>query len=453
MRIHPHDLLLQEIAVTPPESQAKGRKHLATCAYCQDRLRRLHALQPDLRQRTKILPFGRSQALPNEYGPAIDGASRSLRSIEDVYGRERAAAPALYAELIQHPINRHLLLVRNCPRFHSWGFCEHLLYRGQTQSYEDAALGEKLGLLAVEVLDHLETSRYGAEPLEDLRARAWSYVANARRIQEDLQGAEEAFTFAFSFLHLGTGEPLERALLLDLKSSLLTRQRHFPEALGVLRLSLSIFRKLGETHRAGRALVNMSTIYALTGEPEQAISMLYQALELIDPAREPRLMLIARHNLIDDLIEAGQLMEGQKLLAQSRPLYKRFPQPWFQNHRLWIEGKLLRGLGQADQAEALLLAARNGFLGASAAFDTALVSFDISSLYAEQGRMEELGRVAEAMVPIFSSRQIHQEAMAALDYWRQALEAKQVCSALIAGVASFLKQARHNLDLKFQRPE
>jgi hypothetical protein len=43
--------------------------------------------------------------------------------------------------------------------------------------------------------------------------------------------------------------------------------------------------------------------------------------------------------------------------------------------------------------------------------------------------------------------------MAALDYWRQALEAKQVCSALIAGVASFLKQARHNLDLQFQKPE
>ncbi|HEX4497150.1 MAG TPA: hypothetical protein VIE43_15865 [Thermoanaerobaculia bacterium] len=453
MRIHPHDLLLQEIAVTPPEIQAKCRKHLATCADCQDRLRRLHALQPDPRQATKILPFGRSQVLSNEYGPALEGASRSLRSIEEVYGRERAAAPALYAELVQHPINRHLLLVRNCPRFHSWGFCEHLLYRGQTQSYEDAALGEKLSLLAVEVLDHLETSLYGAEPLEDLRARAWSYVANARRIQEDLQGAEEAFTFAFSFLRLGTGEPLERALLLDLNASLLTEQRQFPKALGLMRLSLAIFLKLGEMHRAGKTLVKMATVHSLTGEPEQAIPVLYRALELIDPDREPRLILIARHNLIDDLIEVEQLMEAQKLLAQSRPLYKRFPQPWFQNHRLWVEGKLLRGLGQADQAEALLLAARDGFLRAKAAFDTALVSFDIASLYAEQGRMEELGRVAEAMVPIFSSRQIHQEAMAALDYWRQALEAKQVCSALIAGVASFLKQARHNLDLQFQKPE
>jgi hypothetical protein len=67
--------------------------------------------------------------------------------------------------------------------------------------------------------------------------------------------------------------------------------------------------------------------------------------------------------------------------------------------------------------------------------------------------MDELGRVAEEMVPIFSSQQIHKEALAALDYWRQALEAKQACSAVITGIASFLKQARHNLELRFQKPE
>jgi tetratricopeptide (TPR) repeat protein len=223
--------------------------------------------------------------------------------------------------------------------------------------------------------------------------------------------------------------------------------------LGLLRLALAIFLKLGETHRAGRTLVKMSSVHSLTGEPEQAISVLHRALKLIDPIREPRLMLVARHNLIDDLIETGQFMEAQKLFVQSRALYKRFPQPWLQSPSLWLEGKLLRGLGQVDQAETLLLAARDGFLRANAAFDTALVSFDLASLYAEQGRMEELGRVAEEMLPVFSSRQIHKEALAALDYWRQAMEAKQACSALIAGVASFLKQARHNLDLRFQKPE
>ncbi|HEY0512500.1 MAG TPA: hypothetical protein VGH73_11380, partial [Thermoanaerobaculia bacterium] len=68
-------------------------------------------------------------------------------------------------------------------------------------------------------------------------------------------------------------------------------------------------------------------------------------------------------------------------------------------------------------------------------------------------RMAELKRVAEEMVPIFSSRQIHREALAALAYWRQAVEAEQACANLVAGIASFLKRARHDPELRFQRPE
>lgn len=450
MRIHPHDLLLQEFAATSPETRKKCLEHLNVCPGCRNKFRWLHALQSPPSRATKILPFGREQALPTDYEPALDSTARSLRPIEDAYGRERAAAPGLYAELIQHPVDRRLLLVRNCPRFHTWGFCELLLSRSREQNFQNPMLGESLALLAVEVLDHLEASLYRAESLEDLRARAWAYVANSRRVKADLQGAEEAFTFALSFLRLGTGEPMEKALILDLKASLLTKQLRFSKALSHLRRSLMIFLELGETHRAGRVLIKMSTVHTVAGAPEKAISLLHRALKLIDPNREPRLLLVASHNLINDLTETGQFMEAQKLLRKARPLYKRFDQPWSRNPRKWLEGQIARGLRQMDQAEALFIAARDGFLLADAAYDTALVSIDLASLYAEQGRMAELKRIAEEMVPIFSSRQIHREALAALDYWRQAVEAERACATLVAGVAAFLKKARHNPDLRFQ---
>jgi tetratricopeptide (TPR) repeat protein len=445
--------LLQELAVTSPETRKKCLEHLSTCPECRDKLLWLHTLGPHFPQATKILPFGRSQSPLAGYEPALENASRSLGAIESSYFSERTAAPGLYAELTQHPIDRHVLLVRNCPRFHTWGFCELLLDRSREQNFSDPILGERLALLAVEVLDHLDASLYGAEPLEDLRARAWGYVANSRRVQADLQGAEEAFSFAFSFLQLGTGDLMERALLLDLKASLLTKQRRFSKALGLLRRSMAIFLELGEKHRAGRTLVGMATVHSFAGEPEQAIFLLYRALPLIDAAREPRLLLIARHNLIDDLIETGQFMEAQKMLVKARPLYQRFPQSWFQNPRKWHEGKIARGLGRVDRAETFLLAARDGFLLSGAAYDTALVSFDLASLYAEQGRMAELKRLAEEMVPVFSSRQIHREALAALDYWRQAVEAEEAGAAVIARIAAFLKKAQHNPELRFQRPE
>jgi tetratricopeptide (TPR) repeat protein len=452
VRIHPHDLLLQEFATACPEARAKCLKHLTECPKCQDKLRWLLHVRPSPLA-SKVLLFGRRQARPTDYEPALEKASRALGPVEEAYARERAEASRLYADLMQHPVGRRTLLVRNCPRFHTWGFCETLLNRSREQNFQDPALGESSALLAVEVLDYLDGSVYGTEPLEDLRARAWAYIANSRRVKTDFQGAEEAFSFAFSFLRMGTGDPMEKALLLDLKASLLTKQRRFPKALSLLCRSVAVFRELGETHRAGRALVKMSSVHSFAGEPQKAISLLHQALGLIDPAREPRLMLIAWHNLIDDLTETGQFMEAQKFLVKARPLYQMFAQPWFNNPHKWIEGRVARGLGQVVQAEALFLAAREGFRLADAAYDIALVSLDLASLYAEQGRMAELKRIAEEMVPIFSSCQIHREALAALAYWRQAVEAEQACAALVAGVSSFLRRARHNPELRFQRPE
>ncbi|MFL6235692.1 MAG: hypothetical protein ACJ76N_21345 [Thermoanaerobaculia bacterium] len=443
--------MLQELTAVCPEIRERCLEHLLACQECRDKLTSLRSVQSGPLA-AKILPFGRGHALSDGYDPALDSLAHSLRSIENAYGRERMAAPRLYAELVQHSVERRTLLVRNCPRFHTWGFCELLLHRSRELNFQDPALGESLALLAIEVLDHLDSSIYGPEPLEDLRARAWAYVANSRRIRADLQGAEEAFDFALSFLRLGTGDPMEKALVLDLKASLLTRQRRFSNALGLLRRASAIFLEVGETHRAGRALVKMSSVHSFAGEPEKAISLLHRALKLIDPAREPRLVLVAWQNLIDDLIETGQFMEAQKLLAKARPLYKQFT-PWLSDTRRWIEGKIARGLGQLDRAESLFLSVRASFLKESAPYDMALISLELASLYAEQGRMAELKRLSEEMIPIFSSRQIHREALAALDYWRQAVEAERACAALVAGVASFLKKARHNPELRFQRPE
>jgi tetratricopeptide (TPR) repeat protein len=400
-----------------------------------------------------VVQAGPWQTLPaGGYEPALERASKALRSIEAAYTRERAEAPSLYSDLAQHPAERRTLLIVNRPRFHTWGFCEYLLQRSREQNFQDPALGESLALLALEVLDHLDTSCYGIEPLEDLRARAWAYIANSRRVKADLRGSEQAFALAFASLRRGTREPMEKALLLDLKASLLTKQRRFPQALSLLRRSVATFREVGETHRAGRALVKMSSVHSVAGEPAKGISLLYQALELIDPNREPRLILVAWHNLIDNLTEIGQFMAAQKLLVKVRPLYQKFAQPWTRNPRKWIEGKIALGLGQREQAETLFLVARDGFLAEGAAYDTALVSLDLASLYAGQGRMAELKRVAEQMVPIFSSRQIHREALAALAYWRQAVEAEQACASLVAGIAAFLKRARHDPELRFETP-
>ena len=205
-----------------------------------------------------------------------------------------------------------------------------------------------------------------------------------------------------------------------------------------------IFRQLGERHRAGRALVKHVHRLPHGRRAREGDPLLYQALELIDPAREPRLLLVAWHNLIDDLAETGQFMEAQKLLVKARPLYHQFPQPWSQNPRQVGGGTIARGSARIEKPR------RSSSRPATASSPRAQpttspsVSLDLASLYAEQGRTAELKRLGEEMVPIFSSRQIHREALAALAFWKQAVEAERAGAELVTGVASFLKRARHD---------
>lgn len=149
-------------------------------------------------------------------------------------------------------------------------------------------------------------------------------------------------------------------------------------------------------------------------------------------------------------MDLGRFLEAQGLYRETRPLYRSFPDAWSQNRRRWVKGKIASGLGQLRQAESLFTAARDGFLAEGVPYDTALVSLELALLYAGQGRMEELKRLAAEMVPIFASRQIHREALAALAFLTQAIEAERAEIEVVARVAEYLRRAQHDPGLRFE---
>lgn len=440
LKIHPNEAMLEELLLSLRDDQKGMLAHLAGCDVCKRRLEGM-----ERRSAGKLLSW------PGDpYGEALD---RSLSEV-DAHGRllaqERAQAPALFVELSQHSMEQKDLLLRNDPRFRTWGLYDLLVERSYATAIQDSALAEELGLLALRLSDRLDPEVYDSGLIEDYRGRAWAYVGNARRVRSDLRGAEEAFGQAEAHLRQGTQDTTEKAILMDLKASLRRAQRQFDEAVHLLRRAVSIFLQLGHRHRAGGALVKLSTVHYFAGRIEEAIPLLYQALELIDPEEEPRLLLAARHNLIDDLAEIGRPLEAQRLYRDTRQLYREFPEAWAQNRRKWVRGKIARGLGQLRMAESLFRAARDGFVAEGIPYDTALVSLDLALLYAQQERTKDLERLAREMVPIFSSLQIHREALAALALLKKAIEAEQADLELVTGVAAFLRNARLDPALRFE---
>jgi tetratricopeptide (TPR) repeat protein len=447
LKIHPGEEMLKRLLRSMDAADPRVLWHLTECARCRSRL----VDSPRLHDPAPVVPF--RPARLGSYDAAFERSLSFVARRIRLLGRERDEAPGLFAELMGRTDEQREILLRNSQRFRTWGLLELAVERSLERSIQDAERGEELGRLALRISNFLDDACYGADQLEDLRARAWAYVGNARRIRSDLRGAEEAFRQALSHLQQGTGDIFEQAILLDLQASLRRSQRRFDIALKLLRKAIALFMEIGDRHRAGRSLVNLSTVLLYAGRAGESIPVLHRALELMEPAREPRLLLIARHNLIFVLTDLSRFLEARRVYREARSLYRSFPDAWTQNRRKWVQGRIARGLGQPETAEMLFLAARDGFLEEGIPYDTALVSLEIALLYAEQGRTAELKRLATEMMPIFASRQIHREALAALAFFQRAVEAERAGVAAVERIAEYLRKARYAPELRFQIPD
>lgn len=391
-----------------------------------------------------------SSASSDSYEAAFSRAEQRLKSWEALFQRERAEAVGLVAELLGHPSERQGLILRNNARYATWGVLERLLEESWTLRLESPDRAEHLARLALLVAERLDASFYGAESIEDLRARAWGYIGNAHRVRADLAGATRAFATALSHLRRGTREPIEHAVLLDLQASFRRAQRRFPDALRLLRRAFNLFEEAGDHHRAGRTLLGIDIVLTYAGYPESGIPLLSKAVEMIDASRDPYLLLCAWHNLIDDLADAGRHLEARGLLARVRPLYARFPKFVVGYRNEWLTGKIALGLRQDEEAEALLSKARMGFLAEDAPYEAALVSLELSGLYALQGRTQEMKQIAAEMV-LFGSR-IPPAAVAALVHWKQAVDTETAGIELAHRLVAFLQRVLYDPDLVFEPP-
>jgi tetratricopeptide (TPR) repeat protein len=430
--------MLEDILQRVGEERRETLFHVLHCSYCQSRFHYL--------PRTAEL----AEEEGGEYEAAFQAGLAMIESRAPLFEKERAEAPALMVDLMEQQAEHWEDVLRQLPRFHTWGLLDLLIERSRETSVRDPSYSEELGRLAIILSESLEPARYGDKLIEDLRARAWAFIGNARRTKSDLQGAEDAFVQATRHLMLGTGDRLEQGILIDLVASLRRDQRRFNEAEDLLEEAVTTFLQVGDRHRAGRSLVNLSTVLNYAGETADCIPALQRALDLIDPEHEPRLLLCAVHNLGFVLADLGRFQEAWTLYRQNRQLYRDFAEPWVQNRRKWVRGKIVRGLGHAEHAEKLFLSARDGFVAEGVPYDTALVSLELATLYAEQGRTAELKRLAEEMVPIFASRQIHREALAALAFFRQAVEAEAASVEVVGRVAAFLKRAQNDPAMRFE---
>lgn len=438
---------------TPDETRDLVRHLVDSCPLCARGVPHDVALENplDLDGRERVTDGGVPASDPME-GMFTRVQSR-LQPVIAVLHRLRGQTPALLEELRRHPLERQRMLVLNHQRFQTLPFAELVLETAWELGVDQPVEADSMVSVAMDILERVDSSLFGVELLNDIRGRAWAYRGNFLRIGSELREAEEAFARAERSLAEGTGDLLEWARLLGLKATLRRTQKRRDEAADLLDEALAIYLALDESHLAGRTMVTQALLHSERGEAAEALEVLREAQRRIEPERDPYLMRVVQQNLASYLLDLGRYEEAMAMLPALRTRMLESGGRRLELLRLrWLEGKILLGLGHESRAEAAFLEVRKGFVEQGIAHDAATVSLQLASLYLRQGRTAEIRELTSQLVPIFQSRDLHQNAIAALLLFQQAVERDALTLRLVEEVADVVRKFHEKPRLKTAQP-
>jgi tetratricopeptide (TPR) repeat protein len=356
---------------------------------------------------------------------------------------QRNAAPTLFAELMQHPEERRLVLVRNSARFRNWHLCGLLLDECRRSTSRHPGRAVHLAKLALGVVTELDEADFAPGAVKDLHARCWAWLSTARRKNGELiRTVEHALKRAEEYLAQGTGDPLEEAQVLGQKAALRGLQARFEECMSLFDRAAGILEHYGEDHALGRLLIQKGLYCGYSGDSEQAIKLLLQSLRLVNRQQEPRLVLVATHNLILNLSDMGRHEEAARQLEEKRSLYYELGDRIDLLRLRWVEGRIARGQGAMKEAEAALAETLAAFTSEGIALDAALAALDLATVYLLQGRTAEIKNLAKEILPFFKASDLHRQAFAALLLFQRAAEMERVSLGLIQDAIAKLAKLR-----------
>lgn len=354
---------------------------------------------------------------------------------------EAEEAATLLRELLSLPRGERAAAVTADPaRYHGEALAEALLAECRASLPGDAARAEHFAGLVRLTLEQTRPSPAGA----DLYALATAHLANARRATDDLAGADAWCRQARHLLRLQGASRLAAAAEVDAIEGALRRdQRQLPAAAALLERAVLGFRLEGEGLEAARYLLTLGMVRREQHDLDAAITATQEAIVLLDDGEaDPRLYLLAWHNLAWLLCDQGEFLEAKNAVLSIQDFYARFPDPWTQLRKAWVEARIAAGLGQVELAEGMFLAVADGFKQDYKAYDCALVSLELAGLYLDQGRMADIIRLVEEIVPVFLDRAIHREAIAALMLVEEAAKRQHLTHAYLTKTATSLEEAR-----------
>jgi len=315
---------------------------------------------------------------------------------------------------------------------------EALLERSWALRHEDPVQMVELARAAAVQGTHFDECEIGTREAADLRCRAWTELANACRVADELDRAEEALILAVESLNQGTLDPLLGARYFTVFASQQAARRRFDLAEKTLDIVISTYRRRGDHHLAGRALLMQGIFSGYLGKAEEAVRSLSRGLRDVDERRDPGLVLAAVQSQAWFLVDCGRFVEAHQALIALR---RRGLNPGGRIGALklrWLEGHIHAGLKDFELADRALREVKQGFEEARLGFKAALAGLELGAVWFQQGNFDDAEEIVLECADVFLSLSIRRELTAALLMLRKAAESRHLSFTTLQTVIDLL---------------
>jgi tetratricopeptide (TPR) repeat protein len=310
---------------------------------------------------------------------------------------------------------------------------EALLDRSWAMRSEDPKQMVRLAELATMAAASLGEEGFSACQVDDFKARAAIELANAYRVMCRLKEAEASLQAARGHFRNGSQDRLLGARLLEVEATIRGERGELDAALAALDAGLRIYRRYGDPHLAGRSLIQKGLLTARAKGPREAIEVLTEGLEMIDPAQDGPLVLAAVHNTAYCLVESGRCREARSLLWRHLRLYEQYGGRQDRLKLRWLQARIYAGLGDLVRAERALAEIRQGLREAGQLHNEALAAFELAGLWLRQGREDAARGLALEAAELFLKLDLSRDAASALELLKSNLEHSPVVTPELLG--------------------
>ncbi|MDY7094197.1 MAG: hypothetical protein SX243_14600 [Acidobacteriota bacterium] len=293
------------------------------------------------------------------------------------------------------------LLVKNNPKYQTAALAEAIQRHCLSKAPQDPLRAAYDGTLSLEICSHLDSQVYGGRVVKDLRALGLAVTGNAFRVLQQPREAQKYLDYARKSQDTGTGLPSLEAQLSSLEASFLASNLEFERASRLLEGAADILVELREEQTLAKIYLQSAFVCRESDNAHRSLDFIDQALLLLGPSSDPRLLMSALHNRMLCKIDLGFVYPAEEELPILEEVTRRHGGRLDQIRLAWTKGELMLRQGRFDSAEGLFLSSYRAFLGARTQTDAGLVALRLGHLYKQTGKKADLHGILQEAVEVF----------------------------------------------------